>query len=199
MGPDAVAQVSRPDPAPHRERDQVDQLLGVDAEQRRADEQPGVRVDDELDQPVRLTDDLGPGHGRDVRDRLGDHVDVETRRPRLRRGQPDPGQRRGQERRRGDSHAVRRAAGACSGELVQHDAVVVVGDVGELGPAVDVADSEDALGRGSQLLVDRDEAAAVHVHPGRREVEAVGRRGPTGGHEDRVRLDRTALVQNAHL
>jgi hypothetical protein len=48
------------------DRDDVDELLGIDAEQRGAEDLVRLGVDHELHEPTRLLDGVGTRHGGDV-------------------------------------------------------------------------------------------------------------------------------------
>lgn len=176
----------------HGQSDEVDQLLRVDGVQRRAEQEVGLGVDAQLDQPVGLTEDLRAGHGGDRRDRLHVDGDGDPLRPQGLLALPHPREGRRQEGRRRHGHAVGARACTVAGELVEDDAVVIVGEVGLLQAAGDIADGEDALGARAQVVVDDDGTGVVDVDPGRVEPEALGGRHPTDGDEHGMGRQRPA-------
>lgn len=103
-------------------------------------------------------------------------------------GQTDPRQRRSHEQRVGHGFTVCGAAGARPRELVEHDAVVVEGDVGELWAAVDVADGEDVPLTGAQMFIDADRSAVGDANAARVQREAGGHGSAACSGEDDVGL-----------
>nr|WP_232241287.1 hypothetical protein [Kutzneria sp. 744] len=73
--------------------------------------------------------------------------------------------------------------------LVEHDAGVVEGDVGELRAAVDVAEGEDVGLAGAEVLVDHDGAVGRGADGGGVEPEAGGDGAAAGGRENGGGLD----------
>ena len=60
---DLVTQSGGRDPMPHRQRDQIDDLLGIVAQQSGTQDLVGGSIDHHLHHPGGLADDAGPGHG----------------------------------------------------------------------------------------------------------------------------------------
>ncbi len=73
---DYQTQVGGGDAVAHGEGDDIDDLLGVDRQQCRTEDEVGVRVDDEFHDAAGLLDGVGAGHREDVGDVLSGHREV---------------------------------------------------------------------------------------------------------------------------
>ena len=140
--------------------------------------QIGVCIDDEGDAPCRVRDRLGPRHRGDLRDRLRCHAHGV---PCLSGGvgrETDNPQRRmhecGGRHRRAICASV---LGLAAEQLRQHDAVVVVRDIGQLRPAVDIADgphpSTLVRSRSSTAIAPRSSVSTPAASSPRPEVAGV--------------------------
>ena len=147
----------------------VHDLVALDAEQRRPEDQPRLAVDQHLHEAPGLAALAG---APDPRHRQVAHERRPARRAHLRLGHADAAQRRIGEQGVGRD-AVGNAPGVAVEEVGGDDLEVVVRGVGECAPPVDVAQGPDALRAGPQLVVDRDVAPGVELHPRRREVEVL--------------------------
>ncbi len=84
-------------------------------------------------------------------------------------------------------------------KVVAQDAKIVIGNVGEGGATLDVADAVDAGNVGFQAGVDAQETPVVGRDSSGGEIEVVGVRGATDSDEQMCSLDGLRLIAGLHL
>ena len=164
----------------HSELQEVDQLVRFGAEERCAQDQPRLLVDNCLQQTVSLPEHLCLRDG----DRL-QTLDIigATRSSSLRLGHPYLCQRRGGEDACRQERAVTGRALAFAEELITHNAVVVQRDIGELWATCDIAHRPD-MGSGTQVLIDLNKASRSQSDTSGFEVELFYIGTATDGDQD---------------
>ena len=98
-------------------------------------------------------------------------------------GHANAGEGRGGEHGIGDGPARRSGTSSVSQQVGRHDAVVVVGDVGELVLAAHVAEGPYVGHGGTQVIVGDDPAMIRQVHAGSLHVQAFQVGAPPDGHQ----------------
>ncbi|HEY1702323.1 MAG TPA: hypothetical protein VGG75_21665, partial [Trebonia sp.] len=194
MGEDRVGHGGVGEPAQHGDLDRGHDLAPLGTENRGAQDLPAVRVDDGLHEAAGLPGLDGPDDGAHREPR---HPDRVSSRPGFALGQADAAELRVDEHRVRDD-PVPRARLLVPEEVRAQDAVVVVGQVGEGRPALDVSHRVDAGHAGFQVLVGLDEAPVVEANPGRLGGERLRIRNAADGRQQVRAFELPLAVLRAH-